>query len=333
MNVYSTEDVSSTDEMKKTYTAVLKWVLRLVFSFALLGWLLARTDLSLIWAVASRMPFEIIPLLIALHLLAIVVSTLRWQLLIPQHNFSLLFRLSLVGQFYSLVVPGQVAGDVVKAYRLGRGHSDAETAAASVLLDKIIGLISLLLLGMVGLYLSNLHVHSAILIAVTVSLTIILVFFVLGYINIFVRALRAIYGYLESRFHWLRRVVVQLQLFTDAWIFYLKRPWLLIGSLLMGFGYQLACLLIIFLISASIGVSIELKEWLWVFAFVSVAVLIPLTVGGIGIREGAFVLALGLLGTASEPALAISLTVFGLQVMVATIGFIFEVVGVKRLPE
>lgn len=326
----SLKDIFSTDKMEKRYKVISKWTLRLIFSLALLGWLLARTDLSVIWTVASRLPIGMIPVLIALHLLAIVVGALRWRLLIPQHNFSLLFRLNLVGQFYSLVVPGQLAGDVVKAYRLGKGYQDAEIVAASVLLDKVTGLISLLLLGLVGLYLSKLQVHSTILITVSLALFTILIILALGHMKSFVRVLQAIYGYLESRFYKPRRLIGQLRFFTDAWLSYMNRPWLLIGSVVMGFGYQFVSLLIILLISSRIGISIGLEEWLWVFAIVSVAVLIPLTVGGIGIREGAFVLVLGLLGVPSESALAISLTIFGLQVIVASLGAFFEVIGVKR---
>ena len=313
--------------------AVFKLILRLIFSFALLGWLLARTDLSSIWTVASRLSIETIPLLVALQLLAVVVSTLRWGLLIPQHNFSLLFRLSLIGQFYSLVLPGQLAGEAMKAYRLGKGYRDAETVAASVFVDKLVGMISVLTLGLLGFYLSQLQIPHTLLMSITLSFFIVLGVLMMPSVRIFAKALSVFYGFIESRFSGMRRFVIQLRLFTSAWISYLQRPLLLLSSVLMGFGYQLVALLIILLISSRIGISIGLEEWLWVFAIVSVAVLMPLTIGGIGIREGAFVVALGFLGVPAESALAISITMFGLQAIAASIGFIFEIVGVKRLSE
>lgn len=320
-------------EIRHKTKTVIKWVLRLAFSLGLLAWLLARTELGTIWGVINRLSVEMILLLVALYVLGVVVSTLRWRLLIPEHNFYLLFRLNLVGQFYSLVLPGQIAGEAMKAYRLGKGHRDAEIVAASVLLDKVTGLISLLLLGLVGLYLSQLQVPRSLLIAVTLAFFLVLVVFFLGYIKPLVRIPRAIYGYLESRFHGLSRLISQLRFFTDAWLSYLKRPWLLIGSVLMGSSCQLVHVLIILLIASKVGVTLALAEWLWVFALVSVAVLMPITVGGIGVREGAFVAILGIHGVPAESALAISLTIFGLHVIAACVGAFFEVVGVKRRSE
>jgi len=286
--------------------------------------------LGTIWRVVSQLSVTMIPLLITIYMLGVVVSALKWRLLISEHNFHLLFRLNLIGQFYSLVLPGQIAGEVVKAYRLGKGHRDAETVAASLLLDKITGLISLLLLGLIGLYLSRLQIPQTLLITVSVMLFMILVIFFLGRIKYFVGIPQGIYGYLESKFHGRRRFITQLRVFTDAWFSYLRRPWLLIGSVLMGLGYQLVLVLIILLIASEIGVSLALAEWLWSFTLVSVAVLMPITVGGIGVREGAFVAILGFLGVPAESALAISLTVFGLQVIAASLGAFFEVIGVKR---
>lgn len=316
--------------MESRHKAVIKWVLRLAFSLGLLSWLLARTELGTIWDVISRFSVEMILLLIAIYMLGVVISTLKWRLLVSGHNFYLLFRLSLIGQFYSLVLPGQIAGEAVKAYRLGKGHRDAETVAASVLLDKVTGLISLLLLALIGLYLSHLQVPRALLISVTLVLFIILVIFFLGRIKYFIRIPQVIYGYLESRFHGPHRFITQLRFFTEAWLAYLKQPWYLIGSVLMGFCFQFVHILIILLIASKIGVSLALAEWLWVFALVSVAVLLPLTVGGIGVREGAFVAILGFLGVPSTSALVISLTIFGLQIIAASMGAFFEVIGVKR---
>jgi hypothetical protein len=60
---------------------------------------------------------------------------------------------------------------------------------------------------------------------------------------------------------------------------------------------------------------------------VSVATILPLSLGGIGIREGAFVGVLGFLGIGSELALALSFTILGLQLFGALIGAAIDLFG------
>jgi glycosyltransferase 2 family protein len=78
------------------------------------------------------------------------------------------------------------------------------------------------------------------------------------------------------------------------------------------------------MLASKIGIELRVADWLWVFAVVSLAVLLPLSLGGIGIREGAFVGVLGFLGVAAELALALSLTIFAFQILVASAGAILD---------
>jgi uncharacterized membrane protein YbhN (UPF0104 family) len=166
--------------------------------------------------------------------------------------------------------------------------------------------------------------------SVTLTFIVVLCGLILPRVQIFSKALFEFFEFIEFRYSGLRGFITRFRLFTNAWIAYLHRPRVLFGSLLLSFGYQFVALLIILSISSQIGITVELKEWLWVFAIVSMAVIIPLTIGGIGIREGAFVMVLGLLGVSAESALIVSISMFALQVLAASLGFIFEIIGIKR---
>lgn len=67
------------------------------------------------------------------------------------------------------------------------------------------------------------------------------------------------------------------------------------------------------MIAAEVGIELKMADWLWIFAVVSLAVLLPLSIGGIGIREGAFVGGLGYLNFSGKLALALSLAIFTLR--------------------
>ncbi len=93
------------------------------------------------------------PLLGAFLLLGLpfVITAWRWRLLMGVQDMHLPYRrcleLTFVGQFYSTFLPGTTSGDVVKIIYTGRVTGQKTRSAVTVLLDRIIGLIGLVLVG------------------------------------------------------------------------------------------------------------------------------------------------------------------------------------------
>lgn len=90
----------------------------------------------------------------ALAVLAIAVSTLlgplRWQWLLRAQGIELPFgqtlRLSLVGSFFNVALPGAVSGDFVKAFYVAREAPGVRAKAfGSILFDRVVGLSALLI--------------------------------------------------------------------------------------------------------------------------------------------------------------------------------------------
>lgn len=79
-----------------------------------------------------------------------VLQALRWWLLMrcrgldPGYGQSL--RLTLVGLFFNFSLPGMTGGDLVKAYYAAKGSGAGSTAVMSVLLDRVTGMIGLVVL-------------------------------------------------------------------------------------------------------------------------------------------------------------------------------------------
>jgi len=263
------------------------------------------------------------PVLVSVGMLLpmmIGISAFKWWLFVPHHRFPHLVRLNLVGVFYSIVLPGQIAGEAVKAYRLGAGRGDAEQIAASVLVDKVNGMIGLLALGILGASLSRLGIPRSLVASFSVTLVIGLVLLYSIHIPLLRRSIENSIGFVARRWTFARPLAERLALFIAASTRYLARPGLMAASVLLGIAYQLLCIAVILIIAPTFGIDLPLAEWLWVFAVVATATLLPFSVGGLGIREGAFVAVLGLLQVPSASALALSLTIFATQLATAFLG-------------
>ena len=61
-------------------------------------------------------------------------------------------------------------------------------------------------------------------------------------------------------------------------------------------------------LALKMGIVINFVDWCWIVAILSLALFLPISIGGIGVREASLVGTLGLFGVTTERALAFSFT-------------------------
>lgn len=101
-------------------------------------------------------------LLLGLLVVAVIYPILmvRWWLLMRSRDMTVslwkAFRLTMVGNFFNFCMPGTTGGDLVKAYYAAKGSGRRADAVMSVIVDRICGLLGLLILaGVAGLFMLN----------------------------------------------------------------------------------------------------------------------------------------------------------------------------------
>ncbi|NCN95752.1 MAG: flippase-like domain-containing protein [Bdellovibrionales bacterium] len=95
-------------------------------------------------------------LLLILSAVNLLLLTLRWQFIVVASLKDLKFyrtlKLNLIGNFFNFVFPSSIGGDVVRGYYLAQDMPTQKVPAAlSVVLDRVIGLYSLISLSAVTL--------------------------------------------------------------------------------------------------------------------------------------------------------------------------------------
>lgn len=123
---------------------------KVLLALTLLAWLTnsGRVDLEPF----QKLTFDSVTLLtFAIVGVSIFLPALRWWWLLAQSidvSFSLAVRLTWIGYFSTLFLPGAAAGDIAKGAILLRGGNVGALAAfGSVFVDRLLGLYSLLLVG------------------------------------------------------------------------------------------------------------------------------------------------------------------------------------------
>jgi uncharacterized membrane protein YbhN (UPF0104 family) len=90
----------------------------------------------------------------AIYLAGIVSTFVRWYLLVrvvdPRFTPRAALLLGFIGNVFNLVIPGAVGGDLIKAAYLVRMHVKKTQAIASMVIDRIIGLLGLFTLASIA---------------------------------------------------------------------------------------------------------------------------------------------------------------------------------------
>ena len=80
-----------------------------------------------------------------------LITSYRWYVLLHAQDIRIglarTFVLNMVGAFYNSFMPGSTGGDVIKAYYAAKHTTHRTRAVLTVLIDRIIGLLALLVLG------------------------------------------------------------------------------------------------------------------------------------------------------------------------------------------
>jgi uncharacterized protein (TIRG00374 family) len=118
---------------------------------------------------AIQRPVQLVPLTLALSIcaLGLLLTFIRWYFLVRALDLPFTLanstRLGLVGYFLSIFLPGSIGGDIIKAACIAREQTRRTLAVASVIVDRVVGLVGLVwlvaLLGAVFWVVGNHELH------------------------------------------------------------------------------------------------------------------------------------------------------------------------------
>lgn len=298
---------------------IAKIAFRFLVAFVLLYIIVAKVDLDAVFGSIKNISAVSILAVLSLNFLAIFIGVTKWYILLPNYSYRKLLTTSLAGRFYSFVLSGQLVGEVVKTFHLAKGTKDGERVAASVIVDKITGMMGMLILGLFGLFFTNGKIQPQFLYVLTLAtLFLIIILYSLKF-DLFYNSIDKLINYIVNKYSFLRRFIGISNL-LKTWRSYLNRPIVIFKSLMLGILFQLTGAVFTFIFSNALNISLGLIDYCWINAILMLAMILPITVGGLGVREGVFVGIFGWLGISADKALALSLCLFSLQLFDATIG-------------
>ena len=275
------------------------FALRVGVGIAIVSFLVWRYDARSILRLLAREQPGYFAAAVGIYVATLVISAYRWQLLaaiLQLHaSFTDFLAFRLIATFTNTLVPGVLGGDALRAIYLGRRTTRMVEAFASVFADRIVGLIGLLWLAAIAaIFLNDAGLPAAVT-AAPIGIGVITVAAFLAS-PLLIRLVHL----MPARF----------SRYTSLIVRYLGRPGAILSALALSVIVQTALAVCQYLLARGIGINASLTLFLFCVPIAGVFASLPLTVNGLGVREGAYLVLFGMAGMDRTSAIALGLLWF-----------------------
>jgi uncharacterized protein (TIRG00374 family) len=310
---------------------VLKWFAKLSVAGVLFTLIFRQVPLEQV--TTSLADIQPLPLVAALlgTLLVRLVSAVQFKSLTDAQGMDIslgrIFYINFVTAFYQLVLPGYIAGGAIRWYKLADGAGNADKAMSVILVSRLfdimVAAVWMLIMFTVDTSIRA-HGYPATLLFFTgASLALAFSYFCVKYQQRLGAVLqRRWFGGEDQRSGKIARALNRL----IRLLLNFGRPGdaqLMWAAALLSLYHCLAALTWFFL-AMGLGIDIPYLSMLWIRIVVYLAVFIPLSLSGLGVREGLLIMLLAPLGISSGSALALALSLLGLSIAIGLLGGIVE---------
>ncbi|OPX90783.1 MAG: hypothetical protein A4E53_00836 [Pelotomaculum sp. PtaB.Bin104] len=306
------ENTISQAKIFKQENSSLKLVIKIAISAGLLALIINKLNFGSLREMFINIDWPWLALALLMVNACILVSVIKWRpLLIAQAlniPFGKLLSCYYVGQFANNFLPSSIGGDAMRIYDVCKLTGKLKEAAASVIVERLLASLALALTAAFALLLvSGINGHIMIICLVGGILVLCLTVTVILLCCNFKE---------ESKIgKWLCRLGN-----------YKRHPVIIFKVLLLSFLFQLTLVLSNYFIFQSIGANIPLlKHFLFIPVIMAVS-MIPLSINGLGIREGMYVMLYSYEGIEPAIALGCSLMFFMLVTLTSLAGGVIFVI-------
>ena len=264
--------------MKKKYKSWLFTAIKIVLSVLAIVYVLRKVPLKDVSTIllSARTIFLIIAL--ALFVASKVAASFRTLLILNRYSIFIHWwnnlKLYWTGMFYNLFLPGGIGGDVYKTVIINRMHEGGIKASAfAVIMDRVAGVAALIILALICMIFTSLY----------------------------------------EKFSWAVFAGIPLVVTGLSGLIYFFTPQLkgLSGKLLgWSFLVQVLQVLSVIFIMVSFRIDVLYPQYVLVFLISSIAAMLPISIGGMGVRELVFYSLSAYFYLDQEVAVTVSLTFF-----------------------
>jgi uncharacterized protein (TIRG00374 family) len=264
----------------------------------------------------------------AFFFLSYALCCLRWIMLLKALDIHLPLKRVIIsfsgGIFFSLFLPSTIGGDLVRSVDLAAHTQKPKKVVATVLLDRLSGYIGLVIVVLVSLALGwDLVRYPSVLLSVAVITGLLVAVLVVLFNNFIYSRINKILDAPNAG-----RIREAIKNLHGELHFFKRHKKVILYNLLVSLVIQATGPITFYLTALALGIHKDLIYFFVFLPIIGAITLLPISIGGLGVRENMSVLFFAKIGLSQNQAAAMSLLNFFFIIVYGVIGGLVYVLTV-----
>ena len=302
--------------MNKTWLILGK----ILLSAVLLAFVLSRVPLDEARQALLSADLRLLAAAVGLLIASNVLGSWQWDRLLQAVGIRIPFwkvcAYYHVGLFFNNFLPANIGGDIARVLDASRYGVSRATATSSVIIDRLIGTVALAGLALVSTIpaIDRFHlglVYLAVVAFFAVSVTMLWIIFHPALLPGLQRMLARV---------GIRNVGPALEDLAARLDHYRGRRTMFLGLFALALVIQISRVGVHILVARALGVTLPVAYFFLFVPLLAVIVSLPISLNGIGVREGAGIVLFGLVGVGRATAFSLQFTTYLVAVAVSMLG-------------
>jgi hypothetical protein len=247
------------------------------------------------------------------------ISAYRWSAILAKDvklPYFKLLSIYYIGMFFNNFMPTMVGGDIIKGYYLYKETGRGDISLASIFMDRYSGLTALMVMTAIALVLGWHLIEGT-------GLQGLLILMIAGYTGI------SLILWVEYLHRWAMRALARIHFYGinskietvyTMLMSYRSHRGILVRIFICSAVVQPGIIIGYYVLSKGLGMTVPPGYFFLFIPLATVVSMLPISLAGLGIREGAFVFLFAKAGASKEEALTLSLMWFAIMAAVSLIG-------------
>jgi len=312
--------------LKKNISKYLRIVISVILLFYLFYYLI---DFSSLIKVLGGIKISYLIISIIFFIVSVFSAAYRWKYVISIKNKNISFMASLreyfIGSFFNNFLPGSIGGDLVRIVGAAKEIGSKEIALSSVFVERVIGLISLLTIGIMGFMFLNISSGPGYL-TVSIILLTTLMLILIAVLN--KRSNEVICDIIET--YAPKKITETILTYIKDFSGYSASYVKLFYVFLISFAFKIIDGFFVYFVLKSLTIDLTYAHAVALFCIINVIKMIPISFNGLGLSAISWVFILKSFHIHEDVAASVDFLTVTVSLVVSGYGGILYFYGQKK---
>ncbi|MDH5639006.1 MAG: flippase-like domain-containing protein [Nitrospinota bacterium] len=310
-----------TEETEKKGGGLPKWA-RITISLGLLGFILWKVDIDPLVDLMAGASIPLVFLAFTMIFVDQAVTAYAWGRMLAAGGYVIPYkdtlRVTLAADFIGLAIPSGMGADMVRIIGLSRYIKNSAHAMSSLFAFRVMGLGQTITIAAIVLMIFPDELPDD---PMFVMLkTIVISLFFLGVLGLlFMGRIERFLEVIAPKTR-LEPLMLKIRDLYSTFLFYLSHKDALVAAFIGDLYVQFAKILSIYIVALALGFDVGPIPFFILVPVVNILVLLPVSMAGLGVREGMYVILFAHVGLSAAQCLTMSLLGFGVNMLMVLAG-------------